>query len=115
MARGQVTSTSYENAPSYFQLIIGNAGNYEQNQPFQGTATDPFYTGPWSAFRYVGYGLSTVSVTQDTLSFVHWQVEKDGSRGSPIDQFTAKKDKKQGKPLSINVDLGSKILEKLLK
>ncbi|ORY96948.1 Metallo-dependent phosphatase-like protein [Syncephalastrum racemosum] len=116
VARGEVTSTSYKNAPSYFQLIIGNAGNYEQNKLFTSTPTEPLVTGPWSALRYAGYGLSTVSVTQNTLSFVHWQVEKDGSRGRPVDQFTAKKDKKQNDLFPISIDLGlHKKLERILE
>ncbi|ORY93584.1 Metallo-dependent phosphatase-like protein [Syncephalastrum racemosum] len=91
VANGNVTSTSYTSPPSYFQVLAGNAGNFERPDGFEGNATQPLAIAPWSAKRYAGYGLTTVSVSHDSMSFTHWQIEANGQRGPPVDEFVVTK------------------------
>lgn len=80
-------ATSYHNAPSFFQLVIGNAGQPEHPSPF---GAGPF--ADWSAVRYASYGFSTFKVSPTALNIVHHQANVDGSLGGIVDQFTVSKD-----------------------
>ncbi|OZJ02775.1 hypothetical protein BZG36_03480 [Bifiguratus adelaidae] len=90
VAKGKRTSTSYHNAPSYFEILVGNAGNYELTIPFNSTGPLP----DWSASRYDGYGFSVVRATPTELEFTHYQSNLDGTLGSVIDHVVATKDSK---------------------
>ncbi|ORY93554.1 Metallo-dependent phosphatase-like protein [Syncephalastrum racemosum] len=86
VANDSRTAESYKNAPSYMQVITGNAG-----QPEGGAE---FTSGPykdWSAVRYSGYGFSTVRVSPTELTLTHHEAKKDGSLGRVIDEFTISK------------------------
>jgi hypothetical protein len=92
VAHGNRTASNYHNAPSLFQLVIGNAG-----QP-EGPTT--FDNGPfpdWSAVRYGSYGFSTVTVSPTKMKFVHHQANVDGTLGKVIDRFELTKDKAHSK------------------
>ncbi|CAO3653658.1 unnamed protein product [Mucor hiemalis] len=84
--KNKQTATSYHNAPSLFQIVIGNAGQPEGPTSF--TAPYP----EWSAVRYGSYGLSTFRVTPTALHIVHRAALTDGSLGDVIDQFSVTKD-----------------------
>lgn len=88
VAKGKLVSKSYHNAPSFFQIVIGNAG-----QPEGPTA---FGDGPfpdWSAKRYGSFGFSTFKVTPSTLHIVHRQANVDGSLGRIVDEVVVTKDR----------------------
>ncbi|RCH96017.1 hypothetical protein CU097_011539 [Rhizopus azygosporus] len=87
VAHGKVTSKSYHNAPSFFQLIIGNAGQPEGPAPF---GNGPF--PDFSAVRYEGYGFSTFKVSPTSLEMIHRKANLDGTLGGIIDHFTVTKD-----------------------
>ncbi|ORX47713.1 Metallo-dependent phosphatase [Hesseltinella vesiculosa] len=84
---GTLATTSYHNAPSFFQIVNGDAGQPGDNTAFNSSITPP----DWSAARYSGYGYSVVDVSPSTLNFGHYQVNTDGSLGSAVDQFTVTK------------------------
>ncbi|KAI8345347.1 Metallo-dependent phosphatase-like protein [Blakeslea trispora] len=86
VAHGKRTSTSYHNAPSFFQIIIGNAG-----QPEGPTEFNPGPYPDWSARRYASYGFSTFHVSPHALNIVHHQANVDGSLGGIVDQITVTK------------------------
>lgn len=88
VAQGKVASTSYHNAPSYMEVIVGNGGQPEQTVPFN--TTGPF--ADWSAKRYDGYGFSLVNVSPKTFKMTHYEAKLDGSLGRVIDEFTLSKD-----------------------
>ncbi|KAI8579348.1 hypothetical protein K450DRAFT_242849 [Umbelopsis ramanniana AG] len=85
---GQVTSKSYHNAPSTFQYLVGNSGNYELTIPFNTTGPFP----AWSASRYSGYGFSTVKATQHSLELTHYGVDNNGTHERVIDHVVVTKD-----------------------
>ncbi|KAI8078095.1 Metallo-dependent phosphatase-like protein [Gilbertella persicaria] len=90
VAKGKRTATSYHDAPSFFQIVIGNAGQPEGPVAF---GSGPF--PEWSAQRYGSFGFSTFRVTPNTLQIVHHQANVDGSLGGAIDQVTVTKSKHQ--------------------
>lgn len=93
VAKNRRTATSYHNAPSFFQIVIGNAGQPEGATPF---GPGPFYD--WSVTRYGGYGFSTFDVSPTALHIVHHQAQTDGSLGGIIDEFSVTKDLYHKKP-----------------
>lgn len=84
--KNKQTANSYHNAPSLFQIVIGNAGQPEGPTSF--TAPYP----EWSAVRYGSYGLSTFRVTPTAINIVHRAALANGSLGDIIDQFSVTKD-----------------------
>lgn len=80
------TATSYKNAPSYVQVITGDAGQPEGGSGF---ASGPYKD--WSAVRYSGYGFSTVRVSPTELTLTHHEAKEDGSLGRVVDEFTISK------------------------
>jgi hypothetical protein len=86
--KGQVTSKSYHNAPSPFQYLVGNSGNYELTIPFNSTGPFP----DWSASRYSGYGYSTVKATKHSLELTHWGVSNNGTNDHVVDHVIVTKD-----------------------
>ncbi|GAA5815790.1 hypothetical protein MFLAVUS_009305 [Mucor flavus] len=80
-------STSYHNAPSFFQIVIGNAGQPEGPTAF---GEGPFFD--WSATRYGSYGFSTFKVSPSALLITHYQAHEDGTVGNIVDQFSVTKD-----------------------
>lgn len=88
IANGKVTSTSYHNAPSYMEVIVGDAGQPEGVSKFN--TTGPF--ADWSVVRYdAGNGFSTVKVTPTSFTMVHREAKRDGTLGKIIDSFTLTK------------------------
>jgi hypothetical protein len=87
VAKEKLITKSYHNAPSFFQIVIGNAGQPEGPTQF---GNGPFPA--WSAVRYGSFGFSTFRVTPTTMNIVHHQANVDGSLGGVIDQFTVSKD-----------------------
>ncbi|KAF7722828.1 hypothetical protein EC973_002673 [Apophysomyces ossiformis] len=75
LAQNQVQSYSYFNPRSFFQVISGNAGNYEGVDPVAGSKQEP----EWLASRYEGYGFSTINVSPSRLEVLHWTSALDGS------------------------------------
>ncbi|KAI8378248.1 Metallo-dependent phosphatase-like protein [Choanephora cucurbitarum] len=86
VAKGKRSSTSYHNPPSFFQIVIGNAG-----QPEGPTGFKPGPYPDWSARRYESYGFSTFHVSPHALNIVHHQANEDGSLGGIVDQITVTK------------------------
>lgn len=78
---------SYHNAPSFFQIITGNAGNYEGPDPFDDT--NPLPT--WLAHRYQGYGFSSIEVSPQHLNLYHYQSNLDGTLGKLQDRVRVSK------------------------
>ncbi|KAK4517152.1 uncharacterized protein ATC70_000483 [Mucor velutinosus] len=87
VSKGNLITKSYHNAPSFFQIVIGNAGQPEGPTQF---GDGPFPA--WSAKRYGSFGFSTFRVTPTTMNIVHHQANVDGTLGGVIDQFTVSKD-----------------------
>ncbi|ORY94443.1 Metallo-dependent phosphatase-like protein, partial [Syncephalastrum racemosum] len=82
-------ATSYRNAPSFFQLGVGNAGNFQGPDTF---LKDPRLIRPWSALRYPSYGFSTIKVTPHYLDIEHFESHPhDGSLGKRIDFVRVRK------------------------
>ncbi|KAF7731024.1 hypothetical protein EC973_001070 [Apophysomyces ossiformis] len=88
VAKGLRTSTIYHNAPSFFQLLIGNGGQPEGAVQFNKTGPYP----DWSAVRYDGYGFSTIKVSPTSMEIKHHEAKLDGRLGRLIDEFTITKD-----------------------
>ncbi|KAM3581730.1 hypothetical protein VKS41_005891 [Umbelopsis sp. WA50703] len=86
--KGQVTSSTYINAPSPFQYLVGNGGSYEKITSFNTTGPFP----AWSAARYSGYGYSTIQVTTHHLELTHWGVSNNGTGHRVIDHVVVTKD-----------------------
>lgn len=78
---------SYHNAPSFFQVITGNAGNYEGPDPFDDTNPLP----NWLAHRFQGYGFSTVDISPRHLNLHHYESNSDGTLGKLIDHVRVSK------------------------
>ncbi|KAI8387982.1 Metallo-dependent phosphatase-like protein [Radiomyces spectabilis] len=89
VAKNQRTSTSYAEAPSYFQVISGNSGNYEGPD-----AMNTSSIADWSAFRYNGYGFTSIQVSKRTLELTHWESKIDGTRGEVKDRILVTKSRK---------------------
>ncbi|KAI8645371.1 Metallo-dependent phosphatase-like protein [Parasitella parasitica] len=87
VSKGNLITKSYHNAPSFFQIVIGNAGQPEGPAQF---GDGPFPA--WSAARYSSFGFSTFRVTPSTMRIVHHQANIDGTLGGVVDQFTVSKD-----------------------
>ncbi|KAI8981413.1 Metallo-dependent phosphatase-like protein [Pilobolus umbonatus] len=85
VANGLITSTAYHNAPSFFQLVIGDGGQPEPDPSFTGNLTS------FSAKRFEGFGFSTFTLSKNTLRSKHYQVNVDGSLGRVIDDFKVTK------------------------
>ena len=89
IAHNQRVATSYYQPPSFFQLIVGNAGNFQGTDSFEST-TVPI--ADWSALRYEGYGFSSIKVTPTRLQISHHQsLPKDGAMGEMVDRVTVRK------------------------
>lgn len=86
--KGKLSSTSYHNAPSPFEYLVGNSGNYELTIPFNTTGPFP----DWSASRYSGYGYSTVKATKHSLELTHWGVSNNGTNDHIVDYVIVTKD-----------------------
>ncbi|KAG0187653.1 hypothetical protein DFQ28_006034 [Apophysomyces sp. BC1034] len=71
----QLQSYSYLNPPSFFQVISGNSGNYHGIDPVGLSDSPP----PWVAFRYHGYGFSTININPTKLELFHWRSFPDGT------------------------------------
>lgn len=80
-------TTSYHNAPSFFQVITGNAGNYEGPDQFDNTNPLP----DWLGHRFQGYGFSTVQVSPHHLDLHHYQANIDGTLGKLQDHVRVSK------------------------
>ncbi|KAI8984776.1 Metallo-dependent phosphatase-like protein [Mycotypha africana] len=91
VANGQPMSMTYHNAPSFFQIVIGNGGQPEGPEPFQSSSENIYYP-EWSAKRYSGYGFSTFKVTPTSIIGSHYQANEDGSLGEIVDEFIVTKD-----------------------
>jgi hypothetical protein len=81
---------SYHNPPSFFQVITGNAGNYEGPDPFD-TTTDPLPA--WLSHRFQGYGFTSIEITPQHLSLHHYQTNMDGTLGNLQDHVRVSKTK----------------------
>ncbi|KAI8087527.1 Metallo-dependent phosphatase-like protein [Thamnidium elegans] len=68
---------SYHNPPSFFQVITGNAGNYEGPDQFDMTVELP----NWLGKRFQGYGFSSIQVSAHHLDLHHYETNIDGSLG----------------------------------
>ncbi|KAI9275224.1 Metallo-dependent phosphatase-like protein [Helicostylum pulchrum] len=68
---------SYHNAPSFFQVITGNAGNYEGPDQFDMTGELP----NWLGNRFQGYGFSSIQISARHLDLHHYETNIDGSLG----------------------------------
>ena len=88
MANNQALSKEYHNSPSFFQVISGNAGNFDGPDPVD-EATP---RADWSAVLYRGYGFTTVEVTPEALELIHWESKVDGTKGREIDRVHLTKD-----------------------
>jgi hypothetical protein len=80
-------TTSYRNPPSFFQVITGNAGNYEGPDKFDLTAAVP----DWLGKRYQGYGYSAFRVTRSTLDLHHYQTTEQSQTGKLMDHVVVTK------------------------
>ncbi|KAI9310821.1 Metallo-dependent phosphatase-like protein [Dichotomocladium elegans] len=81
-------STFYRDAPAFFQLVVGNAGNFQGTDPFE----NEHQVADWSAKRYEGYGFSTIRVTPRTLLISHFASDpEDGSLAGIIDRVLVRK------------------------
>lgn len=83
----QLLTTSYHNSPSFFQVITGNAGNYEGPDQFDDTNPLP----AWLGHRFQGYGYSSVTVSTHHLDLHHYETNIDGSLGSLQDHVRVSK------------------------
>ncbi|CDH48613.1 iron zinc purple acid phosphatase-like [Lichtheimia corymbifera JMRC:FSU:9682] len=88
IAGNKKMADQYHNTPSYFQVITGNAGNYDGPDPADITTLRE----EWSAKFYPGYGLTFVSVSPTGLNVSHWESRIDGKRGVQIDNVVVTKD-----------------------
>lgn len=89
VAHNDRIATSYRDAPSYSQLIVGNAGNFQGVDPFQ-NHTVPY--DDWSALRYEGYGFSSIRVSPRQLLVTHHESHpKNGALGRTVDRLVVKK------------------------
>ncbi|KAI9261716.1 Metallo-dependent phosphatase-like protein [Sporodiniella umbellata] len=86
VANGKVTSKSYDNPPSMFQLVIGNGGQPEGADKFDEKKVPDF-----SALRYSGYGFSTFRITPTTMEIVHRKTLESGAMGDIVDSITITK------------------------
>ncbi|OAC98418.1 hypothetical protein MUCCIDRAFT_75579 [Mucor lusitanicus CBS 277.49] len=76
--RNDTTLTrSYHNAPSFFQVITGNAGNYEGGDIFDNDTEVP----SWLGNRFQGYGFSTIEISPRHLDLHHYETHIDGTLG----------------------------------
>ncbi|KAI7890591.1 Metallo-dependent phosphatase-like protein [Mucor mucedo] len=87
VSKNKRIATSYHNSPSFFQIVIGNAGQPEGATPF-----GPGPYNDWSAKRYGSYGFSTFDVSRTAIHITHYQAHTDGSLGDVIDKFSVTKD-----------------------
>ncbi|KAI9495565.1 Metallo-dependent phosphatase-like protein [Zychaea mexicana] len=88
MANNQALSKVYHNPPSFYQVISGNAGNFDGPDPVDEAAP----RADWSAVLYRGYGFTTVEVAPEALELVHWESKQDGTIGREIDRVRLTKD-----------------------
>jgi hypothetical protein len=88
MYNSTLQTKSYENAPTFFQLVIGNAGQPEGPSNF--LPGDP---PPWSANRFSGYGFTEFKVSLSKLELTHLSVNTDGSLGEIVDHVVVSKTK----------------------
>lgn len=87
VAGNKKMADQYHNAPSYFQVISGNAGNFDGPDPVNVTTL----RDEWSARFYPGYGLTFVSVSPTGLNVSHWESRIDGEKGVEIDSVVVTK------------------------
>ncbi|KAI8636788.1 Metallo-dependent phosphatase-like protein [Parasitella parasitica] len=83
----ETITTSYHNAPSFFQVITGNAGNYEGSDEFDNTTELP----SWLGLRYQGYGFTTIEISPQQLALQHYETLVDGTRGGLKDHVRVSK------------------------
>ncbi|KAI8141210.1 Metallo-dependent phosphatase-like protein [Fennellomyces sp. T-0311] len=89
LAHNHRFATSYYNPPSFFQMVVGNAGNFQGTDPFESN-TIPI--ADWSALRFEGYGFSTIKVSPTKLTVTHHEsLPKDGALGRVVDRFVVRK------------------------
>ncbi|KAI8148583.1 Metallo-dependent phosphatase-like protein [Fennellomyces sp. T-0311] len=88
VADNKALSNDYHNPPSFFQVISGNAGNFDGPDPIDEAAP----TADWSALLYRGYGFTTVSVSPEALEVVHMESKQDGTIGREIDRVRLTKE-----------------------
>ncbi|CAO3654122.1 unnamed protein product [Mucor fragilis] len=88
--RNDTTLTrSYHNAPSFFQVITGNAGNYEGGDVFDKDTELP----SWLGNRFQGYGFSTIGISPRHLDLHHYETHIDGTLGHLQDHVRVSKTK----------------------
>ncbi|KAK4514725.1 Phosphate metabolism transcription protein [Mucor velutinosus] len=78
---------SYHNAPSFFQVITGNAGNYEGGDVFDKDTEIP----SWLGNRFQGYGFSTIEISPRHLDLHHYETHIDGTLGRLQDHVRVSK------------------------
>ncbi|GAN08506.1 conserved hypothetical protein [Mucor ambiguus] len=78
---------SYHNAPSFFQVITGNAGNYEGGDIFDKDTDIP----SWLGSRFQGYGFSTIEISPRHLDLHHYETHIDGTLGHLQDHVRVSK------------------------
>lgn len=84
-----VLTKSYHNAPSFFQVITGNAGNYEGGDVFDEDTEIP----SWLGHRFQGYGFSTIEISPTHLDLHHYETHVDGTLGHLQDHVRMSKTK----------------------
>ncbi|KAL9551708.1 hypothetical protein PS6_004876 [Mucor atramentarius] len=84
-----VLTKSYHNAPSFFQVITGNAGNYEGGDVFDEDTEIP----SWLGHRFQGYGFSAIEISPTHLDLHHYETHVDGTLGHLQDHVRMSKTK----------------------
>lgn len=82
---------SYHNPPSFFQVISGNAGNYEGPDQFDDKNDAASALPGWLAQRYQGYGFSAIEVSPNHLNLHHYKTNMDGTLGNLQDHVRVSK------------------------
>lgn len=77
MRNNTLLTTSYHNPPSFFQVITGNAGNYEGPDAFDTKLGSP----NWLGHQFQGYGFSTIQISPEHLDLHHYESNIDGTLG----------------------------------
>ncbi|KAI9268098.1 Metallo-dependent phosphatase-like protein [Phascolomyces articulosus] len=88
VAKNQAVTKEYTNPSSFFQVISGNAGNFDGPDPIDETIP----RADWSAVLYRGYGITTLEITPEALELIHWESKQDGTTGREIDRVRLVKD-----------------------
>lgn len=80
---------SYHNAPSFFQVITGNAGNYEGGDLFDNITEVP----SWLGNKFQGYGFSAIEISPGHIDLHHYETRTDGTLGRLRDHVRVSKTK----------------------